>query len=56
MHILRALYRDETGATGIEYGLIASLIAMALVSGFDSLGNEVGTSFGDINDKYAAIQ
>lgn len=30
---------DEKGATAIEYGLIASLIAMAILSGSGSLGN-----------------
>ena len=32
---------DETGATAIEYGLIAALIAMALITTFVSFGNSL---------------
>ena len=39
MRIARKILADQTGATGIEYGLIASLIAMAAMSGFNELGN-----------------
>ena len=35
---LRRLLTDKKGATAIEYGLIAGLIAVALVSGISSLG------------------
>lgn len=33
--------KDETGATAIEYGLVASLIAVALVATFTALGQEM---------------
>ncbi|MGB3797542.1 MAG: Flp family type IVb pilin [Alteraurantiacibacter sp.] len=55
MRIARALLQDETGATGIEYGLIASLIAMAAMSGFDELGNVVDGSFGNTAERYAEV-
>lgn len=37
--------KDETGATAIEYALIATLIAVALIAGATALGNEIGDSF-----------
>jgi pilus assembly protein Flp/PilA len=36
---------DESGATAIEYGLIASLISVALITGGRSLGTNVGLTF-----------
>lgn len=36
---------DESGATAIEYGLIAGLIAVAIITGATSLGTELGTMF-----------
>lgn len=35
---IRKLLADQTGATAIEYGLIASLIVVALIGGLGSLG------------------
>jgi len=37
--------KDENGATAIEYGLIASLIAVAIITAVTSLGTGVGTTF-----------
>jgi pilus assembly protein Flp/PilA len=48
--IIRFL-NDESGATAIEYGLIASLIAVALISGATSLGNNTSSSFTFISKK-----
>ena len=36
-----ALLADETGATAIEYGLIAALIVVAILSGLKTLGNDL---------------
>ncbi|OXE35088.1 MAG: Flp family type IVb pilin [Phenylobacterium zucineum] len=40
--------RDESGATAIEYGLIASLIAVALITVMKSLSTKVSTTFANI--------
>ena len=40
--ILRSLCRDNRGATAIEYGLIASLIVVAMMGGLASLGGGTG--------------
>jgi len=34
------LLRDERGATAIEYGLIASMIVIAIIAGMNNLANE----------------
>ena len=53
---LKALCTDDTGATGIEYGLIASLIAMALVGAFEGLRAEVFAMYGHVEERYASVQ
>lgn len=55
MGFAKALYRDERGATGIEYGFLASLIAVAMVSGFEALGNEIDNTFGYVEEEYTAV-
>lgn len=42
---------DESGATAIEYGLIAGLIAVAIITGATSIGDSLDTMFGDISDR-----
>ena len=40
--------KDESGATAIEYGLIAALIALAIVVGATALGNTLNKQFSNI--------
>jgi len=40
--------KDESGATAIEYGLIAALIALAIVVGASALGNALNGQFTNI--------
>lgn len=40
--------KDESGATAIEYGLIAALIALAIVVGAGAVGNSIGGKFNGI--------
>ncbi|GAB1580483.1 Flp family type IVb pilin [Phyllobacterium phragmitis] len=37
--------KDESGATAIEYGLIAALISVAIIGGASTLGKDLGTKF-----------
>ncbi|MGD9914206.1 MAG: Flp family type IVb pilin [Rhizobiaceae bacterium] len=37
--------KDESGATAIEYGLIAALIALAIMVGAGALGNSINDQF-----------
>lgn len=43
--------KDESGATAIEYGLIAALIAVVLVTAVTSLGTKLGTTFNVVAGK-----
>lgn len=45
MKFINKLFRDEAGATAIEYGLIAALIAVAAITAMQGLGNELKDTF-----------
>ena len=40
--------RNESGATAIEYALIASLIAVAIITAVSTVGTKVSTVFGEV--------
>ncbi|NBC37094.1 Flp family type IVb pilin [Novosphingobium sp. FSY-8] len=42
---LAGLAADDTGATAIEYGLIAALVAVASITAMRGLGNQLKTTF-----------
>ena len=42
--------KDESGATAIEYGLIAALIALAIITGAGALGNAINAKFTKIGN------
>ena len=54
MKFFTKLLRDEQGATAIEYGLIAALIAVAAITAMQSLGNELNTTFTTVSDELEA--
>ncbi len=41
---------DEAGATAIEYGLIASLIAIGIISSVSKIGTNVSATFGKVSN------
>ena len=43
--LINKFFKNEDGATAIEYGLIAALIAVAAITAMQGLGNELGTTF-----------
>ena len=45
MKFIKKLFKNEAGATAIEYGLIAALIAVAAITAMQGLGNELQTTF-----------
>ena len=51
--LMRKLIHDESGATAIEYGLIAALIAIAAITALASLGNELSTTFSTVDSTLA---
>jgi pilus assembly protein Flp/PilA len=48
--MLRKLRADERGATAIEYGLIAALIVIAMMTGLQSMGGGVGGMWGKLGN------
>jgi pilus assembly protein Flp/PilA len=44
------LIRNEKGATAIEYGLIAALIAVAAIGAMTSIGTKLGTTFNNVSN------
>lgn len=44
-HFLKSFADDQSGATAIEYGLIAALIAMGIIAGAGSIGNSLSENF-----------
>lgn len=41
---------DERGATAIEYGLIAALLAIGMIAGLSAMGDSVDDKFADLSD------
>ena len=48
MSIVRFV-REEQGVTAIEYGLIAALIAVAIIVALQALGNSLSSNFGEVS-------
>ena len=53
IRMLRRLRSDKRGATAIEYGLIAALIAVAAIGGMKSLGGGSNGMWGKLDQKVA---
>jgi pilus assembly protein Flp/PilA len=51
---LSKFLRDESGATAIEYGLIAAGISLAIIAAVNGLGTTLSGKFGDINSSIKA--
>jgi pilus assembly protein Flp/PilA len=51
MKIINRFLKNKSGATAIEYGLIAALIAVAVIGGVSSLGANANTTFTKVSDK-----
>ena len=49
MKFFTKLLRDEQGATAIEYGLIAALIAVAAITAMQSLGSNLTNTFNKVS-------
>jgi len=45
LSFLKSVIRDQSGATAIEYGLIASLVAIAAIGGMSLLGTSLNSIF-----------
>ncbi|HWJ69383.1 MAG TPA: Flp family type IVb pilin [Sphingobium sp.] len=50
MKFFRKLFKNNKGATAIEYGLIAALIAVAAITALTSLGGNLTNTFNKVSD------
>ncbi|MGE0747665.1 MAG: Flp family type IVb pilin [Rhodospirillales bacterium] len=48
---LKSLLKDESGATAIEYGLIAALVSVAAVGALQAMGTSLSSMFGTVSNK-----
>jgi pilus assembly protein Flp/PilA len=46
----KRFWKDESGVTAIEYGLIAALIALGIIAGATALGGKLSTLFTNIGE------
>ena len=46
--VIRRFLADESGATAIEYGLIAALIAVVIITALTTIGTNLTTKFGSV--------
>lgn len=51
MQFIRKMLKNEKGATAIEYGLIAALIAVAAIGAMSTLGTKLGNTFNNVSNK-----
>lgn len=51
MQFIRKMLKNEKGATAIEYGLIAALVAVAAIGAMTSLGDSLSNTFTDVSGK-----
>jgi pilus assembly protein Flp/PilA len=54
MKFLSKIMKNEDGATAIEYGLIAALIAVAAIVAMGQLGENLDNTFNDVNNALEA--
>jgi pilus assembly protein Flp/PilA len=48
--LLRVFLKNESGATAIEYGLLAAGIAVAIIATVAALGTNLNTTFSEVSD------
>ncbi|HEY0113254.1 MAG TPA: Flp family type IVb pilin [Allosphingosinicella sp.] len=53
MNFIRKMLKNEKGATAIEYGLIAALIAVAAIAAMGSVGTNLNSTFTEVADSMA---
>jgi pilus assembly protein Flp/PilA len=50
MKTMKSFFKDESGATAIEYGLIAAGIAVAIIAAVNGLGDKISANFVSISN------
>ncbi len=50
MNLISRFVRDESGATAIEYGLIAALIAVVIIAAIQAVGTSLSATFTNVSN------
>ena len=56
MRFFWKVIKDESGATAIEYGLIAALVSIAAIAAMGAMGNELGNMFNTVASELESAQ
>lgn len=51
MNIMKRFANDESGATAIEYGMIAALVAVVIIGALTTLGTKLNSTFKSVSDQ-----
>jgi pilus assembly protein Flp/PilA len=54
MEKIRNFFKDESGASAVEYGLLVALIAVAIIGAVTSLGTTLATKFNAVSTAVSA--
>lgn len=54
--IVSRFVKDESGATAIEYGLIAALVGVGIIAALQNLRDDLNNTFGKVSDELKASQ
>ncbi|MFQ5617800.1 MAG: Flp family type IVb pilin [Rhodospirillales bacterium] len=54
INILKKIRKDESGATAIEYGLIAALVSVAAIGALTAMGGSLNTMFQTVSNALTA--
>jgi len=52
-NLMTRFQNDESGATAIEYGLIAALVAVVLITALTTMGGSLSDKFDEVSDELA---
>jgi len=56
MNMISRFMNDESGATAIEYGLIAALIGVALITVLGNVGTSLSNTFGKVSTELDKVK
>ena len=48
-NVIARFVKDQSGATAIEYGLIAALVSIAIIGGLTALGTKLSSNFNNVS-------
>jgi pilus assembly protein Flp/PilA len=55
LSLVKRFLQDETGATAVEYGLIAAGISMAIIVALKGVGSQLTATFSSMNSEFGSV-